>query len=890
MKNRWYAFVILWWLCCGVETQPREVAEDILFIKALRARRLYELAERQCRESLQTKNLSPEERAAVTIEWIESLGEHALFCEGERRAQLWKQAYEIAAEFCHAHDGTPWTLPVRPAAAKALVSQGKVLRLQAELSRLAGSVGDNAAAESAARSILQQAVREMREVENAVGELLKGTNRPNGRVEDGLSEQQIVSLEKQVQFWISSAYQELAQTYAEESEDFAAALNESVKRLKVLSQLPSEHPLAFASRLSFMDSLLLLRDPVASRRVLEDLEKWDLDPHQRMLFIATWLRWAVSFHDVGTLAKWFEVAAKLEEPRPPEVNYAMLKAAVFFWESSRTENGSRKSEWENRIKELVESIRRSGSNYWTHRAELLVAQTVALGGSQQDFNMQVYIAENAYRAGRWEEAFQGYQRAAQVAQSSGQIDQSIRLSQLAAVVASEQGKYREAWQLLERVAQQFPEHPDAATVAYSGLVYLAQLVRENPESFLNVYEQRLKEFLARFGESEYAFRVGLLLGQLLEYRSRWSEALDAYIAALEKVPTSLLSWPTEDVSADLQRQPPQLAQMGETSASALQIDVSLDKLFVGLDRCCKEVFQAAEPSLAQRAQLVATRLHRWASTVPSEARFSFWVLKAEERAARIYLWWVRDPFAADQIASQLFPTPDDLQKIQAGKQEAAQLAMNWATLKLEILAHLGQDEQAEMWIEYLRSVGFEDRWQWVQDLLARFTRLEPATARRLASWGIEILPDFSQVYAGQTAAWRQKAGKDYAQFLVLAGDFDGAIGWLRQLSKEFPDVGEFQENLALLLAQQPDDALQTEALEKFREIAQRTPQGSPRWFRAKYMIVWLLIQRGQLRQALETIVLLESLYPELGGSPLKERFLALKRQCELQIGFPRPAP
>lgn len=886
MKDRWWAFAIFGCLCWSPEAWPGELAEDILFIKALRTRGLYELAEKQCCESLQAENLPSEGRAALTVEWIDTLGEHALACEGEKRAELWKQAQEIAAEFSKTAQAGPWSLPVRLAAAKVLTAQAKVLRLQAELARLAGSVEHTGADIESPRSILKQAVREMKDVEAAVAELLKSPARPGGHTEDRLSEQELLSLEKQVRFWTALAYQELAQTYPEGSEDFVAALNECVERLRVLSQLPAEHPLALASRLRFVEALVLLRDQVASRRILEELQAWDLDPRQRMVFIAAWLRWAVAFRDTATLSKWFEMAAGLEEPRPPEVDYAMLEAAVFFYSSGR-QSDSAKRDWENRIKELVESVRRSGSSYWTRRAELLVAQTVALEAGRQDLNMQVYIAENAYRAGRWEEALRAYRQAAQMAESSGQVDQAIRLTRIAAAVAAKQGNYLEAWQLLDRIVQQFPQHSQAAGVAYSALVNLGQLVLQNPEEFLNLYEQRLKEFLARFGGSEYAFRVDILLGQLLEYRSKPAEALESYLSALEKVPVTLIGQTPEEVATDSETQSPQAAETRGEANSAQRVDVGLDRLFAGLDRCCKKVFEAADEGLTGKAQIIGGRLHRWVTTLPPEIHASFWALQAEEHAARIYLWWAHDSAMADRIVSRYLAEPADLQKIVAGKERAAGLLVSWATLKLEVLAHLGQERQADMWIECLRSATFDQRWRWAEELLPRFAHLEPAVVRRLAFWVVKALPDFPQVYAGQSAEWQQKAGRDYAQLLVLAGDSEAAIAWLRRLSKEFPDVGEFQENLALLLAQQSDRALRAEALDKFREITRRAPQGSPRWFRAKYMVAWLLVQDGQGRQALETITLLESLYPELGGSPLRERFLALKRQCELQIAGQR---
>ncbi|HYW78480.1 MAG TPA: hypothetical protein VE890_02850, partial [Thermoguttaceae bacterium] len=108
---------------------------------------------------------------------------------------------------------------------------------------------------------------------------------------------------------------------------------------------------------------------------------------------------------------------------------------------------------------------------------------------------------------------------------------------------------------------------------------------------------------------------------------------------------------------------------------------------------------------------------------------------------------------------------------------------------------------------------------------------------------------------------------------------DEALAAYETLAAAAPDDGAIQEAYAELLLSRRDAASLEKAMVKWRELEKRSPQGSPRWFRAKYAIAWLHCQSGNKQQTAKMITLLKLLHPDLGGPEMKARFDDLLARC-----------
>jgi len=879
---KWFSVLLV--LFFGLMLVPSQgtadVTEDLQFIQSLRSRRLFRLAEYQCELSLQRPGLGIADKAVLTIQFLETLKEHALYADIARRTACWQRAQELTNSFEKDHGESDWSLVVGLTGVKVLVEQGKILREEAELTLLATPSSPSAWEErmEPSRTILRRAGEKLKTLREKIAQSLRRPHKVPETDDLRLGEQQLLSLDRQAQFWTALAAFELGRTYPAGSDDYLAMLNDAASNLRVLSELSLDHPLGFPSRIYHADVNRLLGQKEVAWKVLAGFSEEQLAPEQQQELLAARLRWATTFEEEQSARTLFERAMAVEVPCSPPLAFAMLETATWFWKKAMERGDKSSQEWEVHIKKLVEMLRESGSTYWTHRGELLVARAASARANVNSTTLDLYVAENAYRAGRWQEALTVYDRVAQAARKAGQEDVAFRCGWAAAAIAQQQSLYQEAWQRFKMLAQEFPQQAKASEAAYLALVNLGRLVAKDEATYLAAYERELREYLNRFRQSQEAYLVRFRLAQLLEYQSKCQEAVDAYLDTLEQLPT--------DRAEGASRISEQSGDSNGQLAEAEREDV-VEKVFLGLDRCLAVLFEQPTQDMAEKARQIAQRLHRWSTADSVGGVDPRYRLMAEERAIRLFLWEGRDPVLAEKILLTRFPDRDQFWKQFRTLGEDVSVKSRWITLWLEVTAQLGQEAEAQYWCDQLLHLEFDIRWEWATSVMEKLSRTRPNRAQTVARWVVAAVPDFTQQYATHSRDWKVQAGLKYARLLVMANLRDESLQWMRRLAQEFPEHGEIQENLALLLAYEDDDSLRNEALQKFQEIARRTPEGSPRWFRAKYMTAWLLHTLGKTRDAWEVLSLLETLHPDLGGEPLRGKILSLKGECQKYLTHSR---
>ena len=850
-----------------------DVTEDLRFIQSLRSRRLFRLAEYQCELALQRPGLSTGDKAVLTIQFLETLNEHALYADVPARTACWQRAQELTSSFEKDHEETDWSLVVRLTGVKVLVEQGKILREEAELTLLATRSSSSPWDEmmKPSRTVLRKAGEQLKALRDEIARSLRRAQKVTETDGLRLGEHQLLSLEKQAQFWTALAACELARTYPAGSEDYLAMLNDAASNLRGLSELPLDHPLGFPARLYYADVNRLLGQKEAAWKILAGLDDEQLSKDRQQELLAGRLQWATTFEEEQLAKTLFERAMAVEVSPSPPLAFAMLETATWFWKKAVEKGDKSSEEWEVQIKKLVEVLRQSGSTYWTHRGELLVAHAASASASANSTTLDLYVAENAYRAGRWQEAIAAYDRVAQTAKKTGQEDVAFQCSWAAAAIAQQQSLHQEAWQRFNTLAQEFPHQAKASQAAFLALVNLGQLVAKDEKAYLALYERELRAYLDRFPRGKEAYLVRFRLAQLLEYQSRIQEAVGMYLDTLEQLP------------ADQGGETSGSSQQGDSMSDLLQEtkrEEVLEKVFLGLDRCLSVLCAGTRQDFSAEARQVAQRLHAWSIVGNGDRTDQRYRLMAEERAIRLMLWECGDPVFAEKILLTRFPDPDHFWKEFRTLSNDVSSTSGWITLWLEVMAQLGREREAQYWCEQLRHLEFDVRWEWASGVTEKLSQAKPNRAQAIARWVVAAVPDFVQQSATHPQDWKVQAGLKYARLLVMANLHEDSLGWMRRLAQEFPEHGEIQENLALLLAYSDDVLLRNESLQKFQEIARRTPEGSPRWFRAKYMTAWLLHNLGRTRDAWEMLSLLETLHPDLGGEPLRGKILSLKDECQ----------
>jgi len=844
---------------------PRE-REDRIFLEELRERSFFNLARRYCAERLERNDLPLAERAILTSELIVTLDEWSMKTEDPAKRESYRcEAVAVAEDFCQRFPNTDWRLLVSFTDLKYRVAVARGLREEAELVEGRDQPSPGHSALERVREVLRQALNAMKQLDADLQEVLR---RPRNRVEKDddprFTEQQWLSLEKHLQFEQARAFAELARTYPANSEDHVAGMVEAAKRFEVLSQLPLDHPLGVPSRLGLVEIRRELGDLAGASRILEELPEEKLAVDDRFSLRSERIRIALAGGESKALDQLLAMGRQIEGRTAPELDYAFLQVYLEKWKNARKGQPDEGNTWEARIREIVNGLRQNDPTEWARRAELLVTQQIAMGVDEQDIDMNVYVAENAYRAKRWDDAVAAFDRARKVAEQQGDLARGLQLGLAAAAIEHERSRHREAWQRYHDLCERFSDRSEAEDAAQLAAFHAGQLAKENPSEFLSVYQQELESFLQHWPQSPFACEASFFLGRLHAHSGRWSDAVDRFLQSLE---LWLLS-----AAASEQQAPAEGKKVAPYS-----VNLTLEELEKTISQMLLEISNRFDATGKTRD--FARRLKTWAEEIQKQNRDQNWSLKAASLSARLLLWRGGDPGEANAVLVDFLPKPfDSVRAIDVT------LRTDLLALKLECLAWLGQTADADEIIRLAREIPLSTRLAILQDVDKSLMDRPLAVRKRLASSFVVVFEDVPQEWSAIDPRLRQELGLAYAHLLIAAERESESLGWLRQMATEFPQTVDIQEEFALLLARQSDVKLRQESLERFRAIAQGVPEGSPRWFRAKYMTAWLHAQLGNSGQALDMIRVLETIHPDLGGDELRDRFLRLKKVCESQAG------
>jgi tetratricopeptide (TPR) repeat protein len=153
----------------------------------------------------------------------------------------------------------------------------------------------------------------------------------------------------------------------------------------------------------------------------------------------------------------------------------------------------------------------------------------------------------------------------------------------------------------------------------------------------------------------------------------------------------------------------------------------------------------------------------------------------------------------------------------------------------------------------------------------------PAVARELAELELRAGQLLDRRLKELPPAEQRDFQRAQVRALAAAGRQQQALEAARKLAEALPRDGQIQEQYAGLLLDSRERADWQRALAKWRDIGQKTRQGSDRWLRAMYSQSLALVRLGQKEQAARLIKLTAAISPDLGGAEMKRKFRELLR-------------
>ncbi|HUT10585.1 MAG TPA: hypothetical protein VMY42_08815, partial [Thermoguttaceae bacterium] len=452
--------------------------------------------------------------------------------------------------------------------------------------------------------------------------------------------------------------------------------------------------------------------------------------------------------------------------------------------------------------------------------------------------MLVQAAESSFRSGRLDDALDAYDRAEALAGQQGNTERAFELGYVAATIQHRRDRHAEARDRYRRIATTTPSHRKAAEAHELAIYHAGRLVQQQPER-LEDYAALLQEHVRIWPGEPSADRVRRRLGHLCEYQRRWKEAVETY------------------------------QQVSRSHAEFLQVVEAVERCYRAwlgeLKTAGQPTTQVAAAGAEWFERLVFGPQGLWPE------RWSPVQRVAATAAARLRMNYTAS--GHDRVQSIL----------SAALKDTADAPPEWqsAARSLLVVAWAKQEDygQAGAVLQQVSPLPLRD----IRDLLQGLSRVAegaPSEARaHLAELQVQAVRPVLSGDVPLAEADRQNLEETYGRALVDAGYTEEALAAYEVLAAAEPDDGEIQESYARLLLSRTDEASLQKALTRWRELEKRSPEESPRWFRAKYSVAWIHYKLGNPQQAAKMIELLKLLHPELGGDEMAARFETLLESC-----------
>lgn len=815
---------------------------DERFLSGLRERRLFALAEKFCGERLARTDLTDQARAIYTIELSRTFAEHARQMQPGVRDAFWQQSVEAPSQFLRQNSTSPWLVLVRVQAGLVRLSRAELLRQEAEVA--AG--GPERLEES--RRQLRAAITELQTAKESIAEELR-SRPPTRKIEPGqMTTNELLSLDKNVQYQLARAYRNQGQTYPPGSDDQINSLTQAAEILKPLTLLDGVNPLAWQSRLEEIDCYRLLKDDAGAEQRLAVLESQEPPPQIALGARAQRVRLALARGNLAQAMSLFKMDRSLEGQTSAELDLAWLETCLAAWrKATEAVQTAEAAQWQNQCVELVREMEQRYGPYWSRRAETLLAANIAGSKTTDDLRVLKLAAESFYRGGQFDEALAGYDRLREQALAKNLPQEAFDAGFTAAAIEQERRRFSEASVRFRQTALSLKQLAKASEAHQLAIFNAGQMLKASEANSATAtpklaaeYQELLIEHLANWPQASSAHQARLWLGRMYERQGNHAEALNI----LRQVPADA----------------PQFFDTVEAIARCYQAVLTQRQL---------------EGQSTQELALTAAKY------------FEDLVIGAQNRLPE--KWSPLDRLAAVSAAAMLLEYTtgnfDRAERIlSAALAGSADAPGEWRAsaegLLTFALAGQGRRDEAGKILERISAGPPGELLALVAGLSRLSQSASPEVKRELGILELRA----AQLIAGRTKnlseAQRRSFDLQIAQAMAATGRKDEARRVLETLAAQSPRDGSIQEEYAqILLAFNDSDSLKL-AESRWRDILQKSRPGSERYFRAAFGLASTLEKSGDKKRAAQLISVTQAQYPELGGATLKAKFEQLKRRCQ----------
>lgn len=797
-----------------------QYSPDERFLSALRASRLYDLADDVCRNRLSASKLTPRERVILTVERMLVLTEKGVNAPLADRPAAFAAARKIAADFATNFADEPRGVLVRFQDALTVLTLGELQRLEAEL-------GTSSPADlETAKNTLRDAVKQLEAFDADLQKRIPDA-RAAAAAKQGVTAEELTALRTHVGFQLARAARNQALLYPEKGEDRTASLLRGKRQLdEAVLALGEDEPLYWQASIEAATFARMLGEPGRADILLEEVAAKNPPPYAIPLLHAEAVRVLLALDKAADAAAQGAKWAESITPRDADLDLAVLEALVA--------DAKKTSSTELLTERLTEIENRHGP-YWGRRASALVLKRAPAGMASESLELLARTADQLFLQKNYDAAIASYDRAAQKAHEAGKADLFVEQSMKAALVEQERKAYSEAARRFLEIAAQPEAQSKAAETHLAAAWNQLQLVRAMPTDakiFVR-FEEIAKDHIAKFKDSSTASTAKLWLAREYESRREFQNAFEF----AKWIPTT-----------------------AKESEEALLL--------------CLRKFNRESGSFDNRKRDLLTPALTWAKTAEGDLSTP---TQRKIRAAAIGWELLNDPDAKHaqaeaKLQELIEKTPDS---------EPETVASAKTLLVVALAAQPAKFEEAGKMLEKSGGTA-KQRLTALLGLVKVMKNAGRDVREPLGTFVLGVIEKIKPHLNELSDTDKLMVDLAFADALFAKGD-PQTEGAFSAVAKKHSNSAIIQEAFADYLSQAsnlgPGYPSRGAALDQWRLVASRSEPKSDRWYRAKYHVALIQFQMGQKAEAAKLIDYLDALPPGLKGAPLEAEFRALRKQC-----------
>jgi|GEM_PF-1942758 len=822
-----------------------EPALRLQYFQALRDRGLFTVAEEYAGSHLALPGISPDDRIDLTLELATTLLEHGIVATESQRAELWSAAERTVAGLdsldlppLQAMKRDAWLNQARSQQACTLAFESQLLpddrfirqqaltRLQASVTALQAKLVPDPDEERRSSSprrplpaeislrehLRQQTIAALIDCLLWQAEITpSGPDRAASLLEADRLTEQALRVNPREEINARSGLQRLRLFRLQRDERQAMAL---------ISRLTDQAGPVFRDAL-LAEQLRLLLSLQQARQAADIIaqrlnQNKTLSDELRAVCVQVWLACArqAARQSDPTQAQKFETAA---ESQIPHIGGRWRQMAVLQLEHARLDQ---------KYGPQVAALKRQAASAWRHRHPTEAADLFLQGAQQaadqqhprDSFELQLAGASILIQSEQWPQAIAA-------------LEQALRIA------------------------------PDLQQAAQADLLRCFALGRQNKNS--SVYEQALRDHLARFAAEPTRWDAVRMLAALKEQAGHPAEALDLYRQIPAEHPLRTIA--DERIIALLT---PKLPAGGRSDS--------------GPTPSSPPAALSLEPALspeqnAELKQIVERHARSPESLTPEQARILL-------SAGRVLLNSDQQPL--DRIVEALRRAVQaharQLQQNQTLPPEWNSIAQETLQLKILFLAHRQQWDEARALLTQLEQADAGMLLAVLSGMNVQLETMNPQERHELGHLARQAVQNLQTRRSQLTPEQTQLLDQAAAQASLAIEDWPAALQGFEALHARSPRNPEYlRQIIAASLGQGLPADLQR-ATDTARQLERLYKAGSPDWIEARLLLAEIDLRAGKPSDARKLLEITTTLYPQLGTPALQERAARLQSRLEQQ--------